>query len=418
MIILFEPQCTGIGHEQFNAGFLYGYTLAYPEEMIVFFGEKEHLKCVQVIFAKNNISIRNITFSEIEIPNANSPASFFEYIKILNKILLYATENKSKKLVLLSIHTHNLIPLKYILQTKYHNSIQVHIVMHGILESIKRKNWPSLIDISRKIYRRVRKFLGIDLIKKKVEPTNHYLFEKTFKFSLHLFSNKNITYFVFRDDSLNKINHYLPKIHNHFKSIDLPYIFDSQNIQIDTSKVISFTAFEKEYADELTKIVSTLIKEETIVDKFELCIIGSRTNKILSEYKPVKFLENQKKLTREEIDRLIKDTSYLLFFYPEYSYELTTSGMFFDAIAYCKPVIFLSNPCINFYFDRYKFGYKCNNLDEMISVMKKLILAEDIHYQDFISEIRRMQQATSIKNNYHKLMFNVSQNIINEKDLG
>jgi hypothetical protein len=412
MIIIFEPQCRGFAHEQFNAGFLYGYSLAYQEEEIVFWGEKEHIKCIQAVFSSANLSFNKIEFNEIKIPQADFLRAFFEYSKLLKELLSYAYKNHCNKIVFLSIHTYNLIPLKYLLQIKYHNSIQIHVAMHGILEFIKRKNSSLLSELHQKVGRRFRKLFGIANIQLKYLPKNKYLYEKLFKISLQLFSNKNITYFVFREDSLKKIKEYFPKIHKQFKSIDLPYIYKdvSRKNEIISSNRIVFGTIGRSDIFAVQEVVRKLNNDSNnSINNFEIRIIGG--NKIGHDnLEPIKYLGDGQILARSMIEEQIKDIQYILFFYDPDSYELTTSGAFFDAIAYSKPMIFLKNNCFDFYYYKYKFGYRCNNIDELISVIKRIILSDEKYYQGFVSEIIRMQRDTAISNNYYKLKFNEENN--------
>lgn len=415
MIIIFEPQCTGFGHEQFNAAFLYGYSLAYPNEKIIYFAEKEHIKCIKDVFSSANLSLNEIVFTETEIPESNSlanPRVVFEYSRILKNLLSYAYKNDCNKIVFLSIYTYNLIPLKYLLQFKYNNSIQVHIAMHGTLEFIKRKNFSLLSEFYQKVENRFRKVFGIAKRQLKYKPKNRYLYEKLFKISLQLFSNKNITYFVFREDSLKKIKKYLPKIHKYFKSIDLPYIYKNvkNNFDSEFSNLKIFATFGKGYTNELNEIVRVLTQDSALANNFEIRIIGDIANEKLTIFKQIKYVGINGKPSREEIEEHIRDVKYFLFFYPPDSYELTTSGAFFDAIAYCKPIIFLKNHCLDYYYDKYKFGYIRNNIDELISAMKRIILSNDENYHYFLSEINRMQKDISIVKNNHKLRFNEENN--------
>lgn len=408
MIIIFEPQCTGFAHEQFNAGFLYGYLLAYPEENIVFFGEKEHIKCVKAVFSSADLSLNKIEFTEMEIPETSSLAAVFEYSRILKNLLTYANKNDCNKIVLLSIHTYSLIPLKYLLQFKYNNSFKVHIAMHGILEFVKRKNYSLLLEIYQKAAERLRKIIGIAYTQLKYEPKNRYLYEKLFKISLHLFSNKNIAYFVFREDSLRSVKKYLPDMQQYFKSIDLPYIYKEMSKMgnvIPANKRVFATIGQGDIFT-VQKVVRKLNSDVNInVNNYEVRIIGSGKWK-QDGLAPIKYIGNGQGLSRAEIEEQIKDVQYVLFFYDPDSYELMTSGSFFDAIAYCKPMIFIKNRCFDYYYQNYKFGYRCENIDEMIATMQKILISNDKNYLDFNSEIRRMQNDTSITSNYYKLKFN------------
>ncbi|MHB9056562.1 MAG: hypothetical protein ACYC2P_10480 [Paludibacteraceae bacterium] len=408
MIIIFEPQCTGFAHEQFNAGFLYGYLLAYPEENIVFFGEKEHIKCIKAVFSSADLSSNKIEFTEMEIPETNSLAAVFEYSRILKNLLTYANKNDCNKIVFLSIHTYSLMPLKYLLQFKYNNSFKVHIAMHGILEFVKRKNYSLLLEIYQKVAERLRKIIGIAYTQLKYEPKNRYLYEKLFKISLHLFSNKNIAYFVFREDSLRSVKKYLPDMQQYFKSIDLPYIYKEMSKMgnvIPANKRVFATIGQGDIFT-VQKVVRKLNSDVNInVNNYEVRIIGSGKWK-QDGLAPIKYIGNGQGLSRAEIEEQIKDVQYVLFFYDPDSYELMTSGSFFDAIAYCKPMIFIKNRCFDYYYQNYKFGYRCENIDEMIVTMQKLLIGNDKNYLDFNSEIRRMQNDTSIISNYCKLKFN------------
>jgi hypothetical protein len=411
MIIIFEPQCRGFAHEQFNAGFLYGYLLAYPQERIVFWGEKEHIKCLQAVFSSANVAFDQVEFVEVEIPEPNQLSRIsviFEYSRLFEELFLYASRNNCNKIVLLSIYSYNLLPLKYLSKWRYKNFFQFHIMMHGTLEFVKRNNFSiPFANYFLKLFKLIGRLFKLPNVKFELKPTNKYLYEKLFKTSLRFLGNENIAYFVFREDSLKSVGKYLPEIHPYFKSIDLPYIFkdapEEHNVASSSKKV--FATIGQGDLLAIQKIVRKLNSGANMnVNNYEIRIVGPR--KMGQEYlEPIKYIGNGQVLLRAEIEEQIKDVQYVLFFYGPDSYELTTSGSFFDAIAYCKPMIFLSNRCFDYYYENYKFGFRCKNLDEMVAVMQKITLGIDRGYPEYSAEIRRMRADISISRNYCKLKF-------------
>jgi hypothetical protein len=410
MIIIFEPQCRGFEHEQFNAGFLYGYSLAYSNDKIVFFAEKNHIDCVKNVFTSANLSLKKIQFVDIEIPAINSLAKFrviFAYYRMLKKLLCYAYENRCNRIVFLSIFAFNLIPLKILLQFKNNNLFQVHMVMHGTLEFVKKKNGLIPTIFITNAINRLKKYVGLSY--EKVNPTNKYFYEILFKKSLYFLNNKNITYYVFRDDSLRKLTNYLPKIDSCFKSIDLPYIFKglSWKNEIKPSNRKVFATIGNRDVSVVKEVVRKLNSDISIsVSNYEIRVIGSGNIIRQDDLETIKYIGRGQRLTRVEIEEQLKDVQYILFFYDSDSYELTTSGSFFDAIAYVKPLIFLKNHCFDYYYQDYKFGYRCEDVNGMIASIKDIIINNDENQLEYISEITRMQKHTSIRNNYYKLNFN------------
>jgi hypothetical protein len=411
MIILFEPQCTGYAHEQFNAGLLYGYSLAYPQETIVFFGEREHIKCVKSVFNSANLSINKIEFIETEVPRVNNLSRIsviFEYYRIFKKLLDYASENNCNKIIFLSIYSYNLLSLKMATQLIYKDTFRFHIMMHGALEHIKNKNLSVPFDLPVALFNRLRKSFNLAKLDFKIKPTNKYLYEKLFKLSLQLFGNENITYYVFREDSRRNVKKYLPNIQQYFKSIDLPYIYKDtlgNNEVVSLNKKV-FASIGQGNIFAVREAVRKLNNGTNIgVDNFEIRIIGP-TKIRQDDLGLIKYIDDGQVLSRGKIEEKIEDIQFILFFYDPDSYELTTSGAFFDAIAYCKPMIFIKNHCFDYYYENYKFGYRCEDINEMVAVMRKVSVKHD-DYQRFCSEIKRMQNDTSVSNNYCKLMFEV-----------
>ncbi|WP_395783320.1 hypothetical protein [Aquirufa sp.] len=411
MIVLIEPQCRGFEHEQFNAALLFGYSLAYPQSEIIFFAERGHIDCVKAISHSSQLSITNVHFKEIIIPETKAlarPSVIFQYFKLLQTLLDFAKSNDCSKIAFLSIYTYNLIPLKYLLRYKYKNSFKVHIAMHGTLEFIKRENFVICRqNFNRLIHYIIRK-LNIKTKVLKIKPANRFLYEKFFKLSLTFIGNQEITYFVLRKDSLAKINNYLPKELKYFNAIDHPYIYREFNFNREEtpSNKLTFATFGKFNKTELRQIANYFSLKNSNNTEIKLIIIGGDENDILDTYENVEYPIKFRRFTREEFEQILRRVDYFIFLYEEDLYELTTSGAFFDAIANSIPMVFLKNYCFDHYYENYNFGYQCNDINGMLMTLDKVIENHKQNYKGLVSEIRRMQNDTSISHNYSKLNFN------------
>lgn len=410
MIIVVEPQCQGFAHEQFNAAFLYGYCLAYPQSKIVFFAESEHIKCVKSVLESSGLFLKQIEFKEIIIPDgkfSQSPTVFITYVTLLKKILKYAYDNNCGKISFLSIYTYNLIPLKYLLKFKYKSLFNVHLVLHGTLEFVKRKNFSQLKYSFAKLLYYFKRISGIKVRTWKYVAENRFFYEKLFKFSLNIIPISEITYLVLRDDILANVRKYLPSSLLKFRSIDLPYIFTKPEFppQHSLGEDITFATFGKGYNDETYSLIESLTKQPLLKNRFTLKIIGGPVDLRLNSFAAVKYPFAGRNFSRTEIAEIVKKVDYFVFFYGEDLYELTTSGAFFDAIAYNKPIIFLRNNCFDYYFKKFNYGYRYENMESLINNLPNIFASHLINYPQMLSEILRLQNSTSIKHTYLNLAF-------------
>jgi len=410
MIVIVEPQCRGFSHEEFNAAFLYGYSLAYPAEEVFFFAEKNHINSVKDVLLSSQLSVKQFQFKELIIPETisnSNPLVIFQYFKLLKTILEFCIRNNCNKITFLSIYTYNLIPLKYLLNFKYSNSFKIHIVLHGTLEFIKRKNFTFPPQIIKRLTYYLNRKLGIKTKLLSRAPVNSFLYEKLFKFTLSLKGNYNITYFVMREDSLSKIYNYLPEDWIYFKAIDLPYIYrKNNNRKINRSDQLTFATFGKGNTNELRRVVDYFAQGNGNKNNCKLVIIGGEVLNEYDDFEQIEYPIKNLRFSRLEFEKILINVDYFIFLYEEDSYELTTSGAFFDAIANCIPMVFLKNHCFDHYYENYNFGYNCKNISGMLLTLDKVIENHQQNYKGLTTEISRMQNDTSISHNYSKLHFN------------
>jgi len=376
MLIVCEPLCVGFAHEKFNSAFLYGISLAYPEEKIVFFAEKNHIETVKENLNRDNKVLKNVVYKKIKLP---SPPYMIKYL------FNYAEEVNCKKVMFLSICTNHLYAVKLLLRNIY-KDIQCGIVVHGGLEEIKCK--PGFFKMIR------------------VWP---YL--QWFTNALIFFKDANIKYLVLSKVIYDNLSEYVDeKLHKKFTYIDLPYIFShKQKKEFSKGKLVFATIGHSNYKA-MMKLLNILKKPLDGVENsgYEIRIIGSiprRRLKILKNIGFVNCVSPRKKLTREQIDFYAKDVDYFIFLYGFNSYELSVSGAFFDALYYKTPIISLKNPCMQHYNGICgDIGYMCDTMEEVSNVLKKLIkTGKNGEYSRFIKNIESLQKKISIEKSFHKI---------------
>jgi hypothetical protein len=105
--------------------------------------------------------------------------------------------------------------------------------------------------------------------------------------------------------------------------------------------------------------------------KISFKIIGN-ISKDMSPYHS-QYVELQSKkcfMPREQFEKEVDSLSYIIFFYSDAQYQFIASGVFFDAIAFEKPIIALHNSFFDYYFGKYNdIGYLCQDLREMQEVL-------------------------------------------------
>ena len=79
MIIICEPTCRGVSHEKFNSGFIYGLSLAYPQETIRFYADITHIEAIKNILIHDKVIIDNIEYIPIKFRDLYSIRGMITY---------------------------------------------------------------------------------------------------------------------------------------------------------------------------------------------------------------------------------------------------------------------------------------------------------------------------------------------------
>ena len=111
MIIICEPQCIGFEHSEFNASLIYVTYKSFPDEKILFLGEKEHISCVQDLLKKYYYNICD--YQEIQVPRRWDRESkrFPTELKLVKKVFNQSKKLNCEKVIFSSITSSTLISI-------------------------------------------------------------------------------------------------------------------------------------------------------------------------------------------------------------------------------------------------------------------------------------------------------------------
>jgi hypothetical protein len=349
MIIVIEPQCFGIEHADVNAALLNTIRTAFPSRPVFFFAESEHLTLVQKISSEYNGN--TVEYKIIKPPNR-----FFSNIhrlpaewKLTKHIFFTADKLGCKKIVFASVTSPGLWCIKFFIR-KFKN-IYVFIIPHGILETV---------------------------IKPPLNKPWQFVF--WFRFSLLFWNLPRLKYLLFGVFNLKELNNLFPKIHDYICSIDLPYFFvNNYTSQIMVNTVIKFGSFgfgQKRKGTDIFFNLATDIHSRTSKCLSEFILVGHISEPELKELitDDVVIPSTDNPLSREKFNEYAYKIDYAIFCFNKDSYRLTVSGSFYDAIAYCKPIIALRTPFFEHYFSELgDIGYLCDDYDQMLVVILNII---------------------------------------------
>lgn len=402
MIILCEPSCKSFSHEKINEGFLYKTRLAFPNEKILFFGHKSHIKVLSTNLTDSKIEVSNIQFIKIRINPSPSALGLITNYNILRKIKRFILNNNQTKLFFLSHPKTLLFILKYFNFKINANKI---FVQHGELESLLNPITPkfNLLDIpKRSLVSKIRKvnfntlknFISKFLV--KLDPIYWILKKVPYGEILQKRHNSSFRYILISDHIIKNLSKILNPNKFNFYTVSYPQIqkniknFNSSNNEFPKFAVLGYGDSRMLYN------LNVNIKKVISKEKFEIRIIGM-DNRGIENFAWVTCPKKGKTLTRADIKNYLYDIDYLLILYTEERYRLSCSASIIEAISYGKPIIHLKNDCISYFNDELKIGYEETNIESIT----KRILSISKNYSSELSNKKFFQKNIKIKRQFN-----------------
>jgi hypothetical protein len=345
-MIIFEPQCIGYEHAEVNAAYILLISKAFPDERIVFFGEKKHLELVRGELAYS--SSADVQYCVIEVPRLNQSYLRRLTIELFNiRYIFLVAKRQNTNIFLLSITSASLLASKIF---GFGLRFKIYIVVHGILETINRR--PNSLLAKLFWFRR-------------------YFINGNFNNLKYILNSKFVEMNVLA---------LFPLLKDHIRSIELPYIFENYdrkeyNNPVDT---VLFSGAGVAAVSKGSHLFFKLAKDvlsRKNLQNIKFMYIGHFVDKKMEMYinECVQVPSKDKPLDKSVYQTNIMKTDFLVFFYPKDLYNFTVSGVFYDAIRFEKPIIAIKTDFFSYYFDKYgDLGWLCEDYNEVVNLVEEL----------------------------------------------
>ena len=357
MIIVFEPFCEGFEHSSFNAAFLQTVCLAYPDEEIRFYAEKEHLQLVSKWVCENDI--KNITFYSLIIPNKNKTTNLkriFQDIWTCFKMVRLTSKLGATKFIISTISTHLLYTLKFIFP--FYKNIKCFVIPHDILQTITKK------------------------------PVGLKANILWFKWALLFMTPPNLKILTLGSITKKWLSKEIPKSKDFLLSIEMAYLFYNNKAEMNSNgNSIRFGFFGvgtiRKGADLFVKL-SNDINSLHFDKKAEFVLIGKIVDEEINKMDKSSVIipSSIHALSRDDFSKYAKNIDYAIILYDRKFYDILQGASIMDCLEFVKPVIALRTTFLEFFFSQMgDIGALCNNYDEVKKTIIELLQSnQSDHY--------------------------------------
>ena len=436
MIIVCDLQCKGISHEEVNSGFLYGLSLAYPDDTIVFFAHSSHYQEIIESLKYKGIILKNLRHIPISF-NADSMFSIsgiISYYCLIRRIFDQLLSFRSNIILFLSASPIILYVLKQLKRINKYSNICCTFVLHGELEdianityqspyvpSLSPPNNPVTLSIRDTIIRLIHHLDKIPLFIyeriskpfKLLSGRYSLLFKKYFRTKrMMMWRHSNqYKYISLSPHVTTNAKKYLDTKYLNFSTITMPIVFNKSTTP-PTNKYIKFAVFGYGDSSQMQKMLTLLAKQH--ITKPYLIKIISMDSRGTEGFPNIQTYSSGKVLTREQMEKAAEDVDVFLNLYDDTRHSLGCSLSIFEAFSHVKPVLHLSNPGYNYFNKPNKpIGYKAKNLVEFVDKLCDMIENYELYkkeYKEISKNILAYRKEYNIANNLNKLRQSITFN--------
>lgn len=420
MIIICDPQCRDISHEKVNSGFIYGLSLAYPQEAIRFYADITHIEAIKKILIHDNVLINNIEYIHIKFRDLYSIRGMLTYYSLFNKMFSDVLETGTNKIFFLSFSPTILYVIKKLKQQRNFLTMKFTFVLHGSFENIADDK-PTGLSLPIKkinnkyIIQKIRQTKFIDFPRKAVgviRLINSFITPWQ-RISTKLFPEKKMLLWKHSDDfkyislsphAVVNAERYIDTKELNIHTVVLPTIFAEPTPQ-PNNEYVKFATFGYGNSLMLHNVVLQLSQKE-LKRPYEIRIIGM-DDRGTDGFPNITCPSPGKVLDRSDMEKYAKDIDVFLILYDKSRYRLSCSGSILESLSYTKPILHFNNDCINtFNTPENPIGICCNSLEEFVCKMEDIIENYEtyIHqFQTFRKNILKLRNECAIGNSLTQL---------------
>ena len=424
MIIICDPLCRDVSHEKFNSGFIYGLSLAYPQEAIRFYADITHIEAIKKILTHDKIFINNIEYIPIKYRDLYSIRGMLTYYSLFKKMFSNVLEMGVNKIFFLSFSPMILYVIKKLKQRRDFMKMKFTFVLHGSFENIANGyDKPAELSLpikkmkNRHITEIKYKFQVIRQTKFKDLPKVIKPFIDQFMpwqlLSAKLFKEREMLlwkhsadfkYICLSQHIIPNAERYIDTKELNMHTVVLPTVFAEPTPQ-PNNEYVKFAIFGYGNPLMLHNILFQL-SHKKLKQPYEIRIIGM-DNKGTDGFPNVTCPSPGKRLDRSEMDKYAKDIDVFLNLYDISRYRLSCTGSILESLSYTRPILHFNNDCINaFNKHEYPIGICCNSLDEFVCKMVDIIENYEAYipeFQKFRKNILKLRNECAIENSLTQL---------------
>ena len=415
MIVVCDPNCRGMSHETFNQGLLYGISLAYPNEKIVFFSSVSHGLTVQENLKNKNIKLDNVQFKSIYLYTHQDFLNPIWNRLLMKYVISFAKKNDARSVYFFSSSLVQEIYIKS-MAGDYPN-INFSINMHGSWDKIAfpdfqittytPKSENTFIqklsnhkkDLMFVVFKRIINMVS-DFIDKVLLMTMPRL---NIKEVIYYNNFDNVKYVALSDFIVEELAKYIDLKKVNVCSIPLPAIFrDIHPMPINNKLKIAVFGYGH---SSMLYYLNCALKNRKILKDYEIRIIGM-DGRYIEGFFHVTHPINRV-LTRDEMEHLQEDIDMFLILYEKERYCLSCSGSVIEAYNYIKPVLYLENVSVDAYNPKDSpVGISCKNIEDMSRKLENIINEYDVfkkNLSDFRENMINTRREIDIKSNLDRV---------------
>jgi hypothetical protein len=339
-IIICEPQCYATEHVEINAALAAVISRALSETKIMFMAKRQHANNVNVRLKEAKITpIESILIKPPKRGIKTHMQRLPEELRLVWKVFLFAYRQKANKIIFCSVTETGLFSIK--LMIRIFPRIKCMVILHGMLENLINK------ELSK--------------------PWNRFFDIKTL---LRVKVNINLRFLVLAGFIRDRLCKEISGIDQSIFVLEHPYFFHPyEPHQPNEKRGLRFGSLGVGHSRKGTDVFIRLAKEictTKIGSKHRFIHVGPITDKAITDLSPVEVVASEKQLDREIFRRFAREVDYVIYPFPQNSFQLTASGSLFDAFSFLKPVIAMRSPIFQYYFSLMgEIGYLCNNIAEL-----------------------------------------------------
>lgn len=329
MIVLVEPVCSRWVHEEVNAGFL-RLIADNSDEDVLYVGEWEHIQCIRRIYGSQQIHYVTVK-KTIRMDEADLYKNAVYYFRLLNEIVV---RYRPKKLFILCGYRPCLLASE--LMSIIHWKLKTYFVLHGMVEEKKG---------------------------------HKQSYMKLFQFSRYC---KKLCFITYSPYCTGK---YWGTHEDKFVFLHHPYICEKRAVlnagkKGGNSKII-IGIIGACANDKAEKLISSVNRCQG-AHEYEFWV-ASRFGGRFRHLENVTVLDLE--YERRKMETIMRKMDFLLLPYGRGDYEISASGVFWDAIANRVPCLMLDSNYFKYYLT-YNIGYQTDTIEGL-----RMIICEELQHK-------------------------------------